>query len=140
MANPLPITITNRKGPVPGLKWLWIALWTLMLIYWLREKQWLWVAICVANLVLILHPDRSAALKRITVISLDDESLTIARADGSSFSVPASSISYAAVHTRRIDVAYLLNEEKLTQEFKCSDFDTPAWAELQLLAARFPSG
>lgn len=140
MANLLPITITNRKAPVPGLKWLWIALWTLMLIYWLREKQWFWVAICVANLVLILRPDRSAALKRITEISLDDESLNIARADGSSFSIPASGISYAAVHTRRIDVAYLQNEEKLTQEFKRSDFDTPAWTELQLMAARFPSG
>lgn len=140
MADSPPITITNRKGHNRGLKWLWIALWTLMLIYWLREKQWLWVAICVANLVLILRPDRSAALKRITEISLDDESLTIARGDGSSFRIPASRISYAAVHTRRIEVAYRQNEEKLTQEFKRSDFEASAWAELQLLSARFPGG
>lgn len=139
MGGSLAITISNRKGPIPGLKRVWIALWTLMLIYWLREKQWLWVAICAANLLLILRPDRSAALKRITEISLDDESLTIARADGSSFSIPVSGVSYAAVHTRRIDVAYVQNEEKLTQELKRSDFDTQAWAELQLLASRFPS-
>lgn len=140
MTSSLPITITNRKGPNPGLKWLWITLWTLLLINWMREKHWLWVAICVANLVLALLPDKSAALKRITEVSLDDESLTIARADGSSFSIPASRISNAAAHERQIEVAYRQNEEKLTQEFKRSDFDASAWTELQLLAARFPGG
>lgn len=140
MAESLPITITNCKGPVPGLRWVWIALWTLMLIYWLREKQWLWVGICLANLVLVLRPDRSAALKRITEVSLNVESFTIVRADGSSFSIPASRISNAAAHARRIEVGYRQNEEKLTQEFKRSDFDASAWASLKLLVARFPSG
>lgn len=138
MAGCTPIIISNRKGADRGIKWVQITLWTVLLTYWLAEKHWVWVGVSVAFLVLALRPNPAAALQRITEVFLDDESLTIARADGSSFSIPASSISYAIVRDRRIEVAYRQNEEKLTQELKRSDFDAPAWAELRLLAARFP--
>ena len=138
MAGSKPIMITNRKMPNRGYKWVLFALWTLLLIYWVRTLNWLWVAICGANLLLLLRPNKSAALQRITEVSLDDESLTIARADGSSFSIPASRISNAAAHDRQIEVSHRQNEEKLTQEFKRSDFDASSWAEMQLLAARLP--
>ena len=138
MAGSQPIVIINRKTPTLGYKWALFALWTLLLIYWVRNEKWLWVAICSANLLLLLRPNKSAALQRITEVSLNDESLAIGRADGSSFSIPASRISSAVTNDRRIEVAYRQNEEKLTQEFKRSDFDASAWAELQLLAARFP--
>lgn len=138
MAGSQPIVVVNRKTPTLGYKWALFALWILFLIYWVQKVNWLWAAICIANLLLLLRPNKSAVLQRITEVSLDAESLTIARADGSSFSIPASRISYAAAHDRRIEVAYRQNEEKLTQEFKRSDFEASAWAELQLLAARFP--
>ncbi len=139
MASRSPIIIANRKGADRGLKWVPITLWTLLPIFWLAEKHWVWVGVCVALLVLALRPNPASALQRITQVSLDDEALAIVRADGSGFSIPASRIIHAAVHSRRIDVAYRQNEEMLTQEFKRSDFDASAWAELQLLAARFPS-
>jgi hypothetical protein len=140
MAGCTPIIIANRRGVDRGLKWVQITLWTVLLTYWLAEKHLVQLGVCIAFLVLAFRHAKSAALKRITEVSLDDESLNIARKDGSSFSIPASRISYAAVHARRIDVAYLQSEEKLTQEFKRSDFDAPAWGGLQLLAARFPGG
>jgi hypothetical protein len=140
MAGSLPIDITNRKISTRGYQWALFALWTLLLIYWVREVNWLWVAICIVNLVLLLRRDKSSALQRIAEVSLDDQSLTIARTDGSSFSIPASRISSAAANDRRIEIAYRQNEEQLTQKFKRSDFDATAWADLQLLAARFPGG
>lgn len=140
MAGSSPIVITNRKGPHRGLEWVQITLWTVLLAYWLAEKHWVQVGVCIAFLVLAFRHAKSAALKPIAEVSLDGESLNIARKDGSSFSIPASRISYAATEDRRIEVAYRQNEEKLTQQFKRSDFDASAWAELQLLAARFPSG
>ena len=140
MADCPPIKITNLKGPYRGLKRVQITLWTVLLTYWLAEKHLVQVGVCIAFLVLAFRHAKSAALKRITEVSLDDESLNIARKDGSSFSIPASRISYAAAQNRRIEVAYRQNEEKLTQEFKRSDFDASAWAALKLLAARFPGG
>lgn len=140
MAGSLPIVITNRKRQDLRLKWLQLALWTLLLVFWFIEKHWLWVGISTAFLALALRPNKAASLQRITEVSLDEESLTIARADGSSFGIPVFTISHADATPFRINVAYRQNEELLTQVFRSSEFDPSAWGELQVLSARFPGG